>query len=216
MFVGILRVPLVVLAVLAALVAGCGSKQEQAQGLGAGGPPPVSVAPVTRRQVEEFDEFSARVAAVDQIDVRARVAGTLERVHFRDGQEVRKGMLLLTIDPRPFAAEVARQTATLASASSQASLANLQVTRAERLQPLRAIFEQGGGPVSRSRAECHRRRQRRPGIAGRGAPEPERCPHHCAHQRARIAHRRHRRQPCQHQRAGACHHRLHRPRVRLS
>jgi RND family efflux transporter MFP subunit len=133
---------LAMVAVLAAASSGCGPKQGQAQGPGAGGPPPVSVAPVTRRPVEEFDEFSARLAAVDQVDVRARVAGTLEKVHFRDGQVVSKGALLFTIDPRPFAAEVARQSATLASARSQASLARLQVARAERLLPLRAISEQ--------------------------------------------------------------------------
>ncbi|MES2756303.1 MAG: efflux RND transporter periplasmic adaptor subunit [Pseudomonadota bacterium] len=142
MFVGSLRMLMVMLAAFAVLTAGCGPKQDQAPGPGVGGPPPVSVAPVTRRAVEEFDEFSARLAAVDQVDVRARVAGTLERVHFRDGQEVRKGMLLFTIDPRPFAAEVARQAATLASARSQASLAKLQASRSERLLPLRAISEQ--------------------------------------------------------------------------
>jgi RND family efflux transporter MFP subunit len=143
MFVGISRIlPMGMLCALAAVLIGCGPKQEQAQGPGAGGPPPVSVAAVTRRQVEEFDEFSARVAAVNQVDVRARVAGTLERVHFRDGQDVRKGTLLFTIDPRPFAAEVARLTATLASARSQASLAELQAARAERLLPVRAISQQ--------------------------------------------------------------------------
>jgi RND family efflux transporter MFP subunit len=143
MSVGSLRMLLLVmLAVLAVAATGCGPKQDPAHGPGAGGPPPVSVAPVTRRAVEEFDEFSARLSAVDQVDVRARVAGTLERVHFRDGQDVRKGTLLFTIDPRPFAAEVARQTATLASARSQAALARLQATRADKLLPLRAISEQ--------------------------------------------------------------------------
>jgi RND family efflux transporter MFP subunit len=139
---GLRVVLLAMMATMVALCPGCGQKQGRAQGPGAGGPPPVSVAPVIRRQVEEFDEFSARLAAVDQVDVRARVAGTLEKVHFRDGQVVNKGALLFTIDPRPFAAEVARQSAALASARSQASLATLQATRAERLLPLRAIAEQ--------------------------------------------------------------------------
>ncbi len=145
MSVGFSRILLMgMLTALAALICGCGPRQEQGQGPGAGasGPPPVSVAAVTRRQVEEFDEFSARVAAVNQVEVRARVAGTLERVHFRDGQEVRRGTLLFTIDPRPFAAEVARQSATLASARSQARLAELQAARAEKLLPVRAISQQ--------------------------------------------------------------------------
>jgi RND family efflux transporter MFP subunit len=92
--------------------------------------------------VEEFDEYSARLAAVDQVDVRARVAGTLERVHFRDGEVVRKGALLFTIDPRPFAAEVARIEASLASARTQSSLAISEVARAEQLLPMQAISQQ--------------------------------------------------------------------------
>ena len=128
--------------VMVAVSTGCGPKPSQAQPPGAGGPPPVSVAPVTGRMVEEFDEFSARLAAVDQVELRARVAGTLERVHFRDGQIVRKGTLLFTIDPRPFAAEVARNEASVASARTQATLAKSQLARAEQLLPMYAISQQ--------------------------------------------------------------------------
>jgi RND family efflux transporter MFP subunit len=135
-------VSLSTLLLLAAFFTGCGPGPSHAQPPGAGGPPPVSVAPVTRRTVEEFDEFSARLAAVDQVDVRARVAGTLERVHFRDGQFVRKGALLFTIDPRPFAAEVARTAASVESARTQAALAKSEVARADKLLPMRAISQQ--------------------------------------------------------------------------
>ncbi len=124
-----------------AFFAGCGP-QSQAQPPGAGGPPPVSITPVTRRMVEEFDEFSARLAAVDQVEIRARVAGTLERVHFRDGEVVKKGAPLFTIDPRPFAAEVARSEASLASARTQASLARSEAARADQLLPTNAISKQ--------------------------------------------------------------------------
>lgn len=130
------------LAMLAALGAGCGPAPSQAQSPGAGGPPPVSVAPVTRRIVEQFDEFSARLAAVEQVDVRARVAGTLEQVHFRDGQLVRKGALLFTIDRQPFEAEVARNAASVAAARTQGDLARSQLARAEQLLPLRAISQE--------------------------------------------------------------------------
>jgi RND family efflux transporter MFP subunit len=130
------------LVMITAATTGCGPTPSHAQPPGAGGPPPVSVAPVTRRMVEEFDEYSARLAAVDQVEVRARVAGTLERVHFRDGQLVRKGTLLFTIDPRPFAAEVARLAASAESARTQASLARSEVARAELLVPVRAISQQ--------------------------------------------------------------------------
>lgn len=129
-------------AVLALVCAGCKPDQEQAQPPGGAGPPQVLVAPVVERTVEEFDEFSARLAAVEQVEVRARVAGTLEQVHFRDGESVRKDELLFTIDPRPFAAEVARSSASVASARSQAQLARAQLARAEQLLPMRAISEQ--------------------------------------------------------------------------
>lgn len=143
MVVQCLRIMLLsTLVMIAAATTGCGPTPSHAQPPGAGGPPPVSVAPVTRRMVEEFDEYSARLAAVEQVEVRARVAGTLERVHFRDGQLVRKGTLLFTIDPRPFAAEVARLAASAQSARTQASLARSEVARAELLVPMRAISQQ--------------------------------------------------------------------------
>ena len=140
-----LRVRIWLVAVAGALALLCGACRRDAppaQGPGAGGPPQVVVAPAARRMVEEFDEFSARLAAVDQVEVRARVAGTLEQVHFRDGQAVRKGAPLFTIDPRPFAAEVARNSASVESARSQAELARIQLARAEKLLPLQAISRQ--------------------------------------------------------------------------
>jgi RND family efflux transporter MFP subunit len=130
---------LAMLAAMAALGAACDPAPSHAQRPGATGPPPVSVAPVLRRTVEQFDEFSARLAAVEQVDVRARVAGILEKVHFRDGQVVRKGALLFTIDPRPFAAEVERSAASVASARTQGELARSELARADLLLPRRAI-----------------------------------------------------------------------------
>jgi RND family efflux transporter MFP subunit len=159
MVVQFLRI--VLLAVIAAVIAGCNRAPPQPPG--GAGPPPVSVAAVTEREVEEFDEYSARLAAVDQVEIRARVAGTLERVHFRDGESVRKGALLFTIDPRPFAAEVARNEANLAAALTQVALARSEVARAEQLLPmqasaqqevdqLRAAAQNGASTVSAARA----------------------------------------------------------------
>ena len=133
---------LAMMLVLALACAGCKPKQGQAQPPGGAGPPQVLVTPVIEGTVEEFEEFSARLAAVEQVEIRARVAGTLERVHFRDGESVRKDDPLFTIDPRPFAAEVARNAASVASARSQANLARAQLARAEQLLPIRAISEQ--------------------------------------------------------------------------
>lgn len=129
------------LLVLVAACAGC-DREAPAQPAGGAKPPLVVVAPVTRRVVEEFDEYSARLAAPDQVDVRSRVAGTLERIHFRDGDQVRRGALLFTIDPRPFAAEVSRSAANVALARSQDELARVLAARGERLLPANAVSQQ--------------------------------------------------------------------------
>lgn len=136
---GIVMAPVLALAVL---LAGCGQGGgEGASGHGGGGmgPPPVSVAPATRRQVQEFDDFSARLEAAQTVELRARVAGTLDKVHFREGQLVKKGDLLLTIDPRPFAAAVARAQAQVTSARTQQKLARAELARAEKLVSLQAV-----------------------------------------------------------------------------
>ena len=69
---------------------------------------PVSVAAVVANDVATWDEFSGRLEAVERVDIRSRVAGTVQSVHFREGALVRKGDLLITIDPAPYAADVDR------------------------------------------------------------------------------------------------------------
>jgi RND family efflux transporter MFP subunit len=111
-------------------------------GPGAGGPPAVSVVPAVARQVQEADEFTARLEAPDTVALRARVAGTLEGVHFKEGQLVSKGQLLFTLDARPFQAEVGRAEAQLAAARSQADLARSELARAEKLVDIQAVSGQ--------------------------------------------------------------------------
>jgi multidrug efflux pump subunit AcrA (membrane-fusion protein) len=102
-FFAVLRVLGVVVAT--AHLAGCGPAHSAG---GPGEPPPVSVVPVTQRNLQAFDDFSARVEAVDSVEPRSRVAGSLDQVHFVEGQRVAKGALLFSIDRCPFAAEVAK------------------------------------------------------------------------------------------------------------
>jgi RND family efflux transporter MFP subunit len=129
--------------VLLALLAACGQKPEGAGGHGGpGGPPPVSVAPATQREVQEFDEFTARLEAPDTVDVRARVAGTVEAVRFKEGQVVRKGDPLFTIDARAFKAEVARAEAQVAAVKTQADLARADLARSEKLVAVNAVSQQ--------------------------------------------------------------------------
>ena len=83
-----------------------------------GGPPqapPVSVAPAVQRTVVDSEEFSGRLEATEYVELRPRVSGTIEKVHFIDGAFVQKGQPLFTIDPRPFEAEAARAQSQLAA-----------------------------------------------------------------------------------------------------
>lgn len=131
--------PLFVVVIAACSKGGAGSPSGPG---GLGGPPPVSAAPVTERVVQEFDEFSGRLEATETVELRSRIAGTLDRVHFREGQLVNKGQQLFTIDSRPFVAEVARLQAQLSAAQTQAELARTEAARAEKLLPLQAISQQ--------------------------------------------------------------------------
>lgn len=104
-----------------------------------GAPPPVTVAEPLRKQIVEFDEFTGQFAAVDSVEIRARVSGYLESVHFRDGQIVNKGDLLFVIDPRPFEAALASAQAALAQASAKLDLASKQLNRASELRRSDAV-----------------------------------------------------------------------------
>lgn len=100
---------------------------------------PVSVATVVQTEVAAWDEFSGRLEAVERVDIRSRVAGTLQAVHFREGALVRKGELLLTIDPAPYAAEVERAGAQVAAAQARLAQAKGEHDRSQRLWSEQAI-----------------------------------------------------------------------------
>ena len=119
---------------LAALTVG-GKKEPPA----APQPQAVTVAEVPERQITEWDEFTGRLEAVDQVEIRPRVTGYIKRVTFAEGKEVRKGEVLFEIDPRPYEADLARAEAELESARSAASLAKSEVQRAGKLVDMQAI-----------------------------------------------------------------------------
>ena len=99
----------------------------------------VTVAPVPEREISEWDEFTGRLEAVDQVEIRPRVSGYIQRVTFTEGREVRKGEVLFQIDPRPYQAELARTQAELDRARSAAALAANDVRRADPLVKAQAI-----------------------------------------------------------------------------
>src|ERR671910_986259 len=107
----------------------------------AAAPPPqaVTVAEVPEREVTEWDEFTGRLEAVDQVEIRPRVSGYIKRVTFDEGKEVKKGEILFEIDPRPYQAELARAEAELERARSAAALAASDVERAGKLVAAQAI-----------------------------------------------------------------------------
>jgi multidrug efflux system membrane fusion protein len=102
-------------------------------------PPEVDAARVIVRPVRQWDEFSGRIAATDAVDVRARVSGYIDRIAFKDGNEVKAGDLLFVIDPRPYRAAYDSAVAQLARARAAAKLAEANEKRAQALVVAKAI-----------------------------------------------------------------------------
>ncbi|MEE7547704.1 biotin/lipoyl-binding protein, partial [Xanthomonas sp. Kuri4-1] len=94
-------------AVFAAVLAGCGSPAAE----NAPPPPSVSAAPVLVKPISQWDAFSGRVEAVESVELRPRVSGYIDKVNYAEGQEVKKGDVLFTIDDRSYRAELARANA---------------------------------------------------------------------------------------------------------
>ncbi len=110
-----------------AVLSACGGGQPPAA------PPPaeVEVATPLQREVVDWDDYTGRFVAPEDVELRARVNGVITAVHFRDGQDVRKGQPLFTIDPRPYRAQLMQAQAQIARA--QAALTNArQVTARSR------------------------------------------------------------------------------------
>jgi membrane fusion protein, multidrug efflux system len=104
--------------------------------LAQGGPPPappVTVASPIAKKVALWDEYTGRFEAVEQVEVRARVSGFIEKVHFRDGQMIKQGDPLFSIDRRPYELTVDASRAEVARTKAQVALAENEVERAEGL-----------------------------------------------------------------------------------
>ncbi len=131
-----------VAAVVGALVVGLHSQQAVAnQPPGAPQAIPVSVATVASQEVAAWDEFSGRLEAVERVDVRARVSGAVQSVHFREGALVKAGELLITIDPAPYQAEVDRAEAQVLAAQARVTYSKSELERSTRLWSERAIAQ---------------------------------------------------------------------------
>ncbi|KPL66802.1 secretion protein HylD [Erythrobacter sp. SG61-1L] len=96
-------------------------------------PSTVTVSVPLQREITEWDEFVGRFEASKAVEIRPRVSGAVTAVHFRDGQIVRKGQPLFTIDPRPFTAALREAQADVSAANSELALARADLERANRL-----------------------------------------------------------------------------------
>jgi len=134
-----LAAALLTAAALSAL-AGCGQGQQKQ----AGPPPPpaVTVANPERRTVVDQDEYVGRFVAVDAVEVRARLSGYLSEIHFTDGQMVKKGDLLFTIDRRPFSIALEQMRANLAQARANLAFTEADLARGQELVHNKTITEQ--------------------------------------------------------------------------
>jgi RND family efflux transporter MFP subunit len=111
--------------------------------LSQGGPPafPVTVAQPLAKRVTQWDEYSGRFEAIQTVEIRARVSGFLDKIHFKDGQIVQTGQLLFTIDKRPFEIAVEVAKADIARAKAQVALAENEVERATPLARSGAVTQ---------------------------------------------------------------------------
>ncbi|WP_243078004.1 efflux RND transporter periplasmic adaptor subunit [Pantoea sp. MQR6] len=120
-------------------------------------PPQVSAADVLIKPVSQWDSFTGRVEAVQSVQLRPRVSGYINEVNYREGDEVKKGQVLFTIDDRSYRAALEQAKAELARSRSQASLARSESARTEKLIGTQAIsreaWEQRRSASSQAQAD---------------------------------------------------------------
>jgi RND family efflux transporter MFP subunit len=135
----------------ASLLANCGEAQKQA----APPPPKVTVAKPIQRTIVDQDEYVGRFVPIDVVEVRARVSGYLDQIHFTDGQMVKQGDLLFTIDKRPYQNTLDQARANLQTAKSNLAFTQSDLARGQQLVRERTISEQ----IYEQRAQAFRNAQ---------------------------------------------------------
>lgn len=127
---------------LVAVLAGCNQESNQVNSAAAPAALPVPVASPTVQNIAEYADYTGRLEAVEMVDVRPRVSGYIESIHFTEGQKVKAGDLLYVIDARPFQAQVNRLKAQVTQAEAALSLANANLKRAQKLIEVNAISQE--------------------------------------------------------------------------
>ncbi|MDR2311166.1 MAG: efflux RND transporter periplasmic adaptor subunit [Brucellaceae bacterium] len=131
------RLSFVMAALAAIILTAC--SDDTAQTAAAAPPVDVNAAPVLVKSIRQWDEFSGRIASTDAVEVRTRVSGYIERIAFKDGDEVKQGDLLFVIDRRPYKAAYDSAFAKLERTRAAAQLARVQEERARALIVTNAI-----------------------------------------------------------------------------
>ena len=121
---------------LLVLLAGIGCRKASAPSQG---PLPVNVVTVVEKEVNEWDEFTGRLEAVESVEIRPRVSGYITEIHFEAGAIVKKGDLLYVIDPRPYQADLDRASAEVDRMDAQLKLAQIELNRAKELRDKNTI-----------------------------------------------------------------------------
>ena len=124
------------------ILGGCAQEGTPGNAAARAAPPTVGVARPLVKSIVEWDEYTGRLQAVESVEVRARVSGYLESIHFKEGSVVAQGALLFSIDPRPFEAELKRLEAELKQARAAEENALAQFRRAERLRAGKNVSEE--------------------------------------------------------------------------
>jgi RND family efflux transporter MFP subunit len=128
----------VIVLVSTLMLANCGDAQKQ----NAPPLPVVTVANPVKRTIVDHDEYVGRFVAVDSVEIRAHVSGYLDKVHFKDGQIVKTGDLLFTIDKRPFENAVAQARGVLGQAKANLAFTEADLARGQQLVRDKTITEQ--------------------------------------------------------------------------
>lgn len=160
----------IALALGLALLAGVATKSFTGEEAKADAPPPpnVTVSQPLQRSIVEWDDYTGRFEASQSVEIRPRVSGQLVAIHFKDGDIVRKGQLLFTIDQRPYLAALAEARARATAAQTQLALARSDYARAARLiddeavsreevDSLKAAMQSGQAGVAAAQAQVRQR-----------------------------------------------------------
>jgi multidrug efflux system membrane fusion protein len=132
----IVKNSLIGVGVISILLTAVGCKKEFAPQQG---PLPVNVVTVIEKEVNEWDEFTGRLEAVESVEIRPRVSGYITEIHFEAGAIIKKGDLLYVIDPRPYQADFDRAAAEFERMQAQLKLSQIELDRAKELRTKNTI-----------------------------------------------------------------------------